>query len=214
MGINENYHRLFQVTPLSLFCCGIINVRIERIIETVGFGGENMSINTKDSRMNINAWVSGSPAQRVRDAKSQQLRSYSLAKTRLGTRIFFGIMAIVVAIGWWNRDVDYLSAKEGLGYYLGIIWSVMMLLLLLYPLRKKSKFMRDWGAVGHWFRAHKALGILGPVLVLYHANFRLHAVNSNVALFAMLLVVLSGLLGLFIYVKIHFNHFGERLSLQ
>jgi len=123
-------------------------------------------------------------------------------------------MIAVVACGWWYRDQDYLSAKEGLGYDLGIVGSVMMAALLLYPLRKKARFMRNWGEVRHWFRMHKLLGILGPVLVLFHANFKLHAVNSNVALFSMLLVVLSGLVGRYIYVKIHFSRFGQQLSLQ
>jgi hypothetical protein len=173
-----------------------------------------MSTNTEDVRMNINTWIAGSPKEQVKEIKAKQLDLYSPAVTRFSTRIYFGLMAIVVGIGWWYRDVDYLTAKDGLGYYLGIVGSVMMLLLLLYPLRKKARFMREWGAVKHWFRMHKVLGILGPVLVLFHANFRLHAVNSNVALFAMLLVVFSGLLGRFIYVKIHYSHYGQKLSLQ
>jgi hypothetical protein len=173
-----------------------------------------MAIELEVLRMNINFWVFGSPRQHLRELKSKQSDIYSPEVVRLDSRIFFAVMVIVVAVGWYYRDMDYLSAKEGMGYYLGIVGSVMMLLLLLYPLRKNARFMRNWGNVKLWFRMHKALGILGPVLVLYHANFRLHAVNSNVALFAMLLVVMSGLLGRFIYVKIHYSHVGQKLTLQ
>src|SRR5437016_6157407 len=47
-------------------------------------------------------------------------------------------IAIVAAlwIGWRNRDDGDLTPESGLGYWLGIAGSALMLLLLLYPLRK------------------------------------------------------------------------------
>ncbi|NJC87477.1 MAG: hypothetical protein FIA97_13360 [Methylococcaceae bacterium] len=173
-----------------------------------------MSINDDQMRMNINLWVSPSPSQKLQEVRIRHVERYSPNTTGMMTKLFFVTMMAVVALGWRFRKLEYLSAKDGLGYYLGIVGSVMMLLLLLYPLRKKARFMKGWGEVKHWFKAHKVLGIVGPILVLFHANFRLHAVNSNVALFSMLLVVLSGLLGRYIYVKIHFSHYGQRMSLQ
>ena len=173
-----------------------------------------MSIDDEQMRMNINFWVSSSPRQKLQDVRVQHIDRYSPANTGFYTKAFFVTMMAAVALGWRYRDLDYLSAKEGLGYNLGIVGSVMMLVLLLYPLRKKARFMKGWGEVKHWFKIHKVFGIVGPILVLFHANFKLHAVNSNVALFSMLLVVLSGLLGRYIYVKIHFSHYGQRMSLQ
>lgn len=173
-----------------------------------------MSIDDEQMRMNINFWVSSSPRQKLQEVRVQHIDRYSPTNTGFYTKLFFVTMMVAVGLGWFYRDLDYLSAKEGLGYNLGIVGSVMMLLLLLYPVRKKARFMKDWGEVRHWFKIHKVFGIVGPILVLFHANFKLHAVNSNVALFSMLLVVLSGLLGRYIYVKIHFRHYGQRLSVQ
>ena len=89
-----------------------------------------------------------------------------------------------------------------------------MLLLLLYPFRKRLKFMGRWGAVRYWFQAHMLLGIIGPTLILFHANFKLGSMNSNIALASMLLVAASGLVGRHIYSKIHYGLYGRRASLQ
>ncbi len=57
------------------------------------------------------------------------------------------------------------------------------------------------------------LGILGPLCILYHANFGLGATNSNIALFCMLIVAGSGLVGRYIYAHIHHGLYGSKLSL-
>lgn len=88
-----------------------------------------------------------------------------------------------------------------------------MLLLLLYPLRKYARWMRNMGQVRHWFRVHMILGVLGPVLVLFHANFSSGALNSNLALFASLVVATSGLFGRFIYTRIHHGLYGSKATL-
>ena len=77
-----------------------------------------------------------------------------------------------------------------------------MLALLLYPLRKHVPWMRGAGSVSHFgFDSHMALGLIGPTLILYHANFGLGSANSNVALWSMLIVAGSGLVGRFFYAK-------------
>ena len=89
-----------------------------------------------------------------------------------------------------------------------------MLLLLLYPLRKRVKGLRGLGSVGGWFRLHMVLGIVGPALILFHSNFKLGALNSNVALFAMLTVAASGLIGRYLYGRIHLGLYGRRAEIE
>jgi hypothetical protein len=69
------------------------------------------------------------------------------------------------------------------------------------------------GPAADWFRFHMLLGVLGPVCILFHSNFGLGAANSNVALFSMLLVAGSGLVGRYIYAHIHHGLYGSRLTL-
>ena len=57
------------------------------------------------------------------------------------------------------------------------------------------------------------LGIVGPLLVLFHANFRTGAANSNVALYCMLVVSGSGLFGRYFYSRIHSQFYGKQASL-
>ena len=127
----------------------------------------------------------------------------------------FTLASILLAIVGWNvRDEYYVTAEHGIGYALGIVGGVMMLLLLLYPLRKRLRFMHHWLALRHWFRVHMILGVLGPLCILYHCNFHLGATNSNVALACMALMVASGVVGRFIYAQIHHGLYGQRATLQ
>jgi hypothetical protein len=129
--------------------------------------------------------------------------------------MLFAILVITLLTGGWLlRDAEYTVADQGLGYALGITGGVMMLLLLLYPVRKQARFMRNWGALRYWFRMHMLLGVLGPVAILFHCNFHLGAINSNVALFSMLIVAGSGLIGRYVYTKIHFGLYGRRATLE
>ena len=61
---------------------------------------------------------------------------------------------------------------------------------------------------------HIFLGLLGPLLILYHCNFSLGSFNSKVALYCMLIVAGSGIIGLHIYSRIHRGLNGEKSSLQ
>ena len=120
--------------------------------------------------------------------------------------------AIVTAIGfgWINRAEEHLTPKEGTGYWLGIAGATMMLMLLLYPLRKRVVALRAVGSVKTWFRLHMMLGVLGPTLILFHANFRLSSANATVATVAMLIVVASGLIGRYLYSRIHMGLYGRK----
>lgn len=130
-------------------------------------------------------------------------------------RVIFTLIIFALLIyGWIQRENSYLSPTDGLGYLLGIIGGSTMLLLLGYPMRKKMRVMRNWGDIKHWFRLHMILGIIGPLLVLFHSNFSLGSTNSNLALFSMLLVAGSGLVGRYIYTRIHFGVYGQQASLN
>lgn len=120
------------------------------------------------------------------------------------------VVLIVIAAGWSQRGEEYLVPDSGPGYWLGIGGSVAMLSLLVYSLRKRYKTTRLIGTVRFWFRTHMLLGILGPVLILFHTNFKLGPMNSNVALFAMLTVACSGVVGKYIYGKIHMGLYGHK----
>jgi hypothetical protein len=157
----------------------------------------------------------GVAVQAVPEASMTATSERRTTRRRPVVLLLFAVSVIALLIGGWLlRDADYTVADQGLGYALGIIGGVMMLLLLLYPVRKQAHFMRNWGALRYWFRMHMLLGVLGPVAILFHCNFHLGATNSNVALFSMLIVAGSGLIGRYVYTKIHFGLYGSRATLE
>jgi hypothetical protein len=129
---------------------------------------------------------------------------------------FYGytLTTIAVGTGWLLRDYGLTNPGNGVGYWLGIVGGSMMLILLLYPLRKRIGVLRFLGSTSHWFRAHMILGMLGPLLVLYHSNFQLGSFNSRVALYCMLLVAGSGIVGRHIYAHIHRGLYGRKSNLS
>jgi hypothetical protein len=88
-----------------------------------------------------------------------------------------------------------------------------MLLLLVYPLRKRVRALDGLGSVRFWFRTHMIFGILGPLLILLHSNFVLGSLNSRIALFCTLIVASSGIVGRHLYAKIHYGVYGQRATL-
>jgi hypothetical protein len=128
--------------------------------------------------------------------------------------VFFLICAVVVYAGWRSPLHRYITPQTGLGYALGILGGSLMLILLLYPARKRARWLAFMGTVKHWFQIHMVLGILGPICILFHSNFSTGATNSNVALFCMLIVSASGLVGRYFYSKIHHGLYGHEATLN
>lgn len=124
------------------------------------------------------------------------------------------VLSTVLGLGWWVRDEQYLRPEDGAGYALGILGSSLMLALLAYSARKRLRSWSRLGALSSWFRIHMILGVLGPIAILFHANFDVESSNATIALAATLLVSGSGLIGRFIYGQVHWGLYGRRASLQ
>jgi hypothetical protein len=123
------------------------------------------------------------------------------------------LLAVWVYFKASQNQLDY-QPGVGFGYYLGLVGGVMMLLMLLYPVRKHMQFTRSWGPLRYWFMLHMIFGIGGPVLILFHTTFHVRSLNAGVALYSMLLVAASGIIGRFIYIRIHQGLYGRKLSLD
>lgn len=94
---------------------------------------------------------------------------------------------------------------------LGVLGSLMMILLLLYSLRKRTRIFNGWGLLSHWLNIHIFFGIVGPLLVILHTTFKLNGLVS-VSFWSMVAVALSGVFGRFIYIQIPRNIAGIELN--
>jgi hypothetical protein len=151
--------------------------------------------------------------RRVQDRRKAQPEG---ARRRRGWRSAVGLSLAAMAIiaGLILPTQRYINPQYGFGYALGIIGGSMMLALLIYPLRKRKPSLAFLGSIRAWFRIHMVLGVVGPLAILYHSNFSLGATNSNVALACMLIVAGSGLVGRYLYARIHHGLYGRRASLR
>ncbi len=139
---------------------------------------------------------------------------HSAEKLTFRTPVQVVIVVSILIWGFYIKPDEVLTAENGLGYALGIIGGVMMLLLLLYPVRKSMKETRFNGSVPGWFKFHMFCGVFGPIAVLYHSNFSMGSLNSSVAMYSMLIVAGSGVIGRFFYSKIHYGLYGRKTSLD
>ena len=136
--------------------------------------------------------------------------SYS---SRAAVMMFAAVMAGAVICGWLVRDRLPLTPKSGVGYGFGIAGGATLLMLASYSALKRLRFLRCLGPLSRWFRLHMVLGVLAPVLILFHCNFHLGAPNSNVALLSMLTVAASGVIGRYIYTRSSHGLYGARATL-
>jgi hypothetical protein len=148
----------------------------------------------------------------AREASAPQRKAIVSFETVFSFLILLFIPAAILW-GWWHR-AELPTPEDGLGYALGIIGVTMMAILMIYPLRKRLTGATWMGSVGTWFRIHMLLGLLGPLVILYHARFTWAATNSGVALLALLVVVASGLFGRFLYVHIHRGYSQRKLEVR
>ena len=135
--------------------------------------------------------------------------------------VFIAIVGLITFAGYFVLYPQTLF-KPGermfdTGYNLGLAGGIMMLVLLLYPLRKRVRFFEHWGPLPIWFRWHMVLGILGPLTIIFHSTYHVYipyfhpsgSPNAAVAMLCMLIVSGSGTFGRFFYTKIHHGLYGR-----
>jgi len=98
-----------------------------------------------------------------------------------------------------------------IGHGVGIVGSALMVILLTYSLRKRSRQMQRWGNIRWWLNYHIWMGVTGPLLVLLHTAFKFGGIVS-ISFWSMIAVALSGVLGRYIYMQIPRAVDGEELS--
>ena len=87
------------------------------------------------------------------------------------------------------------------GVVLGIIGLALMMMPLLYVARKKIRALSTWGSIQTWLQVHIFCGIVGPVLITFHTSFKFNGIIT-VAFWLMVLVVVSGFVGRYLWVRI------------
>ncbi|MEO8305114.1 MAG: hypothetical protein ABI724_13420 [Betaproteobacteria bacterium] len=127
--------------------------------------------------------------------------------------VLLGVVVALIAAAVVVARSRLYSAGSDLGYWLGVAGGVGMLTLFLYPLRKRWRAMREFGSTRFWFALHMTLGIAGPLLIILHSTLAFGSLNATVAFVSMALVATSGIVGRFLYGRIHHGLYGRRATL-
>lgn len=99
------------------------------------------------------------------------------------------------------------------GHAYGVVGSVLLLLLLLYSVRKRVRRLHSLGTPAEWLQVHICFGIVGPLLIVLHTSFKIDGLVA-VSFWSMTAVALSGVFGRWLYLQIPRNIAGHELSRQ
>jgi hypothetical protein len=115
---------------------------------------------------------------------------------------------------FFNPLHNLLKPSGAIGHGLGIIGSFMMLIgVSSYMIRKRVRRLSRLGLLKHWLEVHIFLCTVGPILVLYHTAFKFGGIVS-ISFWSMVAVVLSGVIGRFIYIQIPRTIQGHEKSFE
>ena len=87
-----------------------------------------------------------------------------------------------------------------LGHGLGIIGSIMILMTLIYPFRKR--ILKKKGRQNP-LNSHVTYGLLGPSLVVIHSAHKFSSLIGILVFLSLVLVVFSGIVGRYLYKKVN-----------
>jgi putative YpdA family bacillithiol system oxidoreductase len=155
-----------------------------------------------DIRFHEKAFVEGLPQPRARIAAFAALASV-VVTALIGIECFLeayapsrslaGRAAALIGAG----GVAF-TAGDGLGFWLGIIGSLMMVATALYPLHSRLNVLRPMTRTPMWLSAHIVAGLVGPAFVSFHTTLKLDRWPS-LAFWSMWVVVFSGSIGRYFF---------------
>ncbi len=115
---------------------------------------------------------------------------------------------------FYHEHHDWFKPSGLFGHGLGIVGTLMILFgVLIYIARKRYNFLSKFIRLKYLLEFHIFLCTLGPILVLFHTAFKFGGIVS-IAFWSMIAVVLSGVIGRFIYIQIPRTIEGRELSLS
>lgn len=125
----------------------------------------------------------------------------------LGAPYYTADMATRVRHPWHTM----LRPSGTVGLTAGIAAVAIFIFLWLYPLRKKHRRLAFLGSLGKWMDVHVASALALPLLLAIHSAWRADGL-IGLGLLAMFIVIGSGVVGRYLYVRIPRARNGVELS--
>jgi hypothetical protein len=150
---------------------------------------------------------------RARPPLAAQKRPIALILLALSSANAAGWRYYVLSPGERVRSPLHAALRPSgvVGQSAGILALLIFVFLWLYPLRKKYKALAFTGSVAKWLDIHILAAIGLPLLIALHASWRFDGV-VGLGYVAMLVVVASGVVGRYLYVRIPRSRTGVAAS--
>ena len=129
--------------------------------------------------------------------------------------LFLGVISLIILgyfiLPYWryymlpmsqrplNPNHSLLRASGYFGLSMGIIGTGLIFLNLSYLIRKSLIQFKWLGELRSWMSFHVFTGIIGSILILFHSAFLPRSALASTAIFGLIVVVLTGLMGRYIY---------------
>ncbi len=115
---------------------------------------------------------------------------------------------------FYHTHYDWFKPSGYFGQGLGVIGTLMIAFGVgIYIARKRYGFLERFIRLKYLLEFHIFLCVLGPILILFHTTFKFGGIVS-IAFWSMVAVVLSGVVGRFIYIQIPRTMEGRELNMQ
>lgn len=87
-----------------------------------------------------------------------------------------------------------------LSYFLGWLGFGVMLTMNTYTIRKRINLFKGFGKLPKWLEFHIFCGILGPIFIIFHTNFKVEGLVS-ISFWSMVISSTSGIVGRYFYIQ-------------
>ncbi|HEX6890740.1 MAG TPA: hypothetical protein VF141_08605 [Chryseolinea sp.] len=115
---------------------------------------------------------------------------------------------------FYHPQHDWFKPSGAFGHGLGIAGTFMIVFgVSIYIARKRYNFLVRVIRLKYLLEFHIFLCTLGPILILFHTAFKFGGIVS-VAFWSMVAVVMSGVIGRFVYIQIPRTIEGRELTLN
>jgi hypothetical protein len=107
----------------------------------------------------------------------------------------------------WLKPAGYIGQSAGL------LAVAIFLVLWLYPLRKRARWLAWTGSVARWLDVHVLAALVLPLLVAVHSAWRFEGL-IGLGFWSMMVVWASGVVGRYVYARIPRSKAGIELTLE
>lgn len=115
---------------------------------------------------------------------------------------------------FYHEQYDLLKASGLWGHGMGIVGTALIAFgVFIYIGAKKYHWFARWVRLRYLLEFHIFLCTLGPILVVFHTTFKFGGLVS-IAFWSMVIVVLSGVVGRFLYIRLPRDWQGRELTME